>query len=61
MLCFILIASLFFNSCESSIRADYDTIKAKSIILMNNDGAEYRLIVVRDINGKDRLDIEKVK
>lgn len=61
LLCFISIASLSFNSCESTIRADYETIKAKNIILMNDDGAEYRLIVVRDINGNDRLDIEKLK
>lgn len=54
----ILIVVLGFLSCESSVKADFDTIKTKNLILIGEDGKEYLLKVVNDSTGNPVLKIE---
>ncbi len=48
-------------SCESSVKADYDTIKAKKVILMDEDGKEFLLTVKKDSIGNPILGIVENK
>jgi hypothetical protein len=58
---FILaVIPLLFLSCESSIKADFDTIRAKKVILLSDEGKEFRLKIIKDPSGIERLDIEPV-
>ncbi len=50
LLLFALVALITF--CESSIKADYHTLKAKKIILVADDGAQYLLKLATDDNGE---------
>lgn len=53
----ILIVVLGFLSCESSVKADFNTVKTKNLILIGEDGKEYLLKVVNDSTGKSSLEI----
>jgi hypothetical protein len=50
---------IFLLSCESSVKADYDTIRAKKVILIGEDGKEYLLTVKKDSTGNPILGIEE--
>lgn len=52
---------LILQSCESSVVVDYDTVKAKKVILKSNDGNEYLLSVINDSIGNPQLIISKVE
>jgi hypothetical protein len=52
----LVFVTLLF-SCESSIKADFDTIKAKKVILISDDGKEYELQVKKDSTGSAVLNI----
>ena len=52
-----LVLLVFLFSCDSSIKADFDTIKAKNVILVGDDGEEYRLNVKKDSTGSAVLSI----
>lgn len=54
------VISILFSSCESSIKADFDTIRAKKVILLSDEGKEFRLKIIKDPSGIERLDIEPV-
>jgi len=51
----IIPAIIILLSCESSVKADYDTIKTKKMILIGEDGKEYLLKVVNDSVGNPSL------
>lgn len=50
--------TLTLLSCESSVKADFDTIKAKKVILISDDGNEYLLKIKKDSMGNAVLDIQ---
>ncbi len=50
--------ALTLLSCESSVKADFDTIKAKKVILVGDDGNEYLLKIKKDSMGNAVLDIQ---
>lgn len=56
----LAVISLSFSSCENSINAEYETIKSRNIILVSNEGKEYRLKIIKDPAGTDKLEIEPV-
>lgn len=56
-----ILMTVLFSSCENNIKADFDTVKAKNIILINGDGKEYKLKIIRDPAGIDRLEIEPLE
>lgn len=51
---------IFLASCDSSVKAEFDTIKTKKIILIGEDGKDYLLQVKNDSTGKGVLDIAPV-
>ncbi len=57
----IFALSALVISCENSIKADYDTIRTKKIILTGDDGKDYQLSVKTDGSGKPSLEITAVK
>lgn len=59
MLTFAVIP-LLFSSCENSIHAEFETVKSRNIILVSNEGKEYRIKINKDPEGTDRLEIEPV-
>lgn len=48
-------------SCESSVTVDYNTIKAKNIILKGEDDKEYQLKVHLDSIGNPSLKLVELK
>ncbi|HMS35262.1 MAG TPA: hypothetical protein PKC91_14355 [Ignavibacteria bacterium] len=59
MLTFAVIP-LLFSSCENGINAEFETVKSRNIILVSNEGKEYRLKINKGPEGIDRLEIEPV-
>lgn len=49
--------TLLLLSCDSSVKADFDTIKAKKVILIGEDNKEYLLQVKNDSSGNAVLNI----
>ena len=45
LLAFVTLLLLCFTSCENTIVTEYDTVKAKKMILINEDGKEFLLTV----------------
>ncbi len=56
----LAVISLSFSSCENNINAEYETIKSRNVILVSNEGKEYRLKIIKDPAGTDKLEIEPV-
>jgi hypothetical protein len=54
----VFMLSLWLISCESTVKADYDTLKTKKLILVDDDKNEYLLSVKKDSLGKPVLDIQ---
>jgi len=48
LLVFVPLLLLCTTSCENTIVAEYDTVKAKKMILINEDGKEFLLKVDKE-------------
>jgi hypothetical protein len=55
---FLLLVGISLISCENTIKADYNTIRTKKLILVDDDKNEYLLIIKKDSLGKAVLDIQ---
>lgn len=56
----LAVISLSISSCENNIIAEFETVKSRNIILVSNEGKEYRLKIIKDPAGTDKLEIEPV-
>ncbi len=54
---FLFVIVLLLVSCDSSVKADFDTIEAKKVILIGDDDKEYELKVKKDSTGNAVLNI----
>lgn len=57
----IIIFPFLLFSCESTVTVDYDTIKAKKVIIKGEDNTEYLLSVSSDSTGKPTLVVTENK
>jgi hypothetical protein len=57
----LFVLTLLLLSCDSTVKAEYNTIKAKKVILIGDDGKEYLLTIKTDSLGNPRLGIQTNK